>query len=83
MDATREALAVVWRVPTGSLRRTGRAVRGGGEALVPGKRGNAGRGKGLGSRGAQEGGREMGTGESLTAPDRAWRLQAALIGRVL
>ena len=42
------------------------------------KPGNAGgEGRGLGSRGAQEGGREMWTGASLTAPERVRRLQAA------
>ena len=47
-------------------------------SVVPGKPGNAGGGKGPWVERAQEGGREMGTGASLTAPERVRRLQAAL-----
>ena len=35
-------------------------------------------GRGLGSRGALEGGQDMGTGASLTAPERVRRLQTVL-----
>ena len=35
-------------------------------------------GRGLGSRAAQDGGRDVGTGESLTASERVQRLQTAL-----
>ena len=46
--------------------------------VVPEKPGNAGRGKGLGSRRVQQGGRDMETGGSLAAPDSVRKLQTTL-----
>ena len=79
MDATREALAVAWHAPTDSPRRvrSGRA----GWRRGPQYRGNRvtpAEGRGLSSRAAHDGGRDVGTGENLTASERVQRLQRAL-----
>ena len=79
MDATRETLAVAWHAPTDIPRGTGRAVQGGGEARSTAEAGQRRWREGASVREQRnDGGRDMGTGESLTASERVQRLQTAL-----
>ena len=78
-NATREALPAAWHTPTDNPRGPGRTEAGWRRGpQYRGSRVTPVEGRSLGSRAADDGGRDVGTGVSLSASERVQRLQTAL-----